>query len=58
MTWLLLNVSLAVLFFALWVGVPLWLVVKRPDTGPTKAEAAVTRLPARRHEDVDHRRAA
>jgi hypothetical protein len=59
MTWLLLNVSLAVLFFALWVGVPLWLVVKHPDTGRALAEApAVTRLPARRHEDVDHRRAA
>ena len=59
MTWLLLNVPLMVLFFALWVGVPLWLVLKHPDTGPTQAAAAaVTRLPARRHEDAGHRRAA
>jgi hypothetical protein len=59
MTWLLLNVPLAVLFFALWVGVPMWLVLKHPDTGPALAAApAVTHLPARRDEDDDHRRAA
>jgi hypothetical protein len=32
MTWLLLNIPLATLFFALWVGIPLWLVRKHPDT--------------------------
>jgi len=59
MTWLLLNVPLMVLFFALWVGVPMWLVLKRPDTGPSLAEAAaVTRLPVRRHADDDYRRVA
>jgi hypothetical protein len=59
MLWLLLNVPLIVLFFALWVGVPLWLVVKHPDAGPIPAGApAVTRLPVRRHSDDDHRRAA
>jgi hypothetical protein len=59
MTWLLLNVPLAVLFFALWVGVPMWLVLKHPDTGPAPAEApVVTRLPVRRHEDDDYRRVA
>jgi len=31
MTWLLLNLLLAVPFFAIWVGVPLWLVFKYPD---------------------------
>ena len=31
MTWLLLNLLLAVPFFAIWVGVPLWLVFKHPD---------------------------
>ena len=36
MIWLLLNVPLMVLFFALWVGVPMWLVLKRPDTGPAR----------------------
>ncbi len=59
MTWLLLNIPLMVLFFALWVGVPVWLVLKRPDTGPALAAApAVTRLPVQRHEDDDYRRVA
>ena len=30
MTWLLLNLLLAAPFFAIWVGVPLWLVLKHP----------------------------
>ena len=30
MTWLLLNIPLMVLFFALWVGVPVWLVLQAP----------------------------
>ena len=59
MTWLLLNIPLMVLFFALWVGVPMWLVLKRPDTGPAPAAAsAVTRLPVRRQSDDDFRRVA
>jgi hypothetical protein len=31
MTWLLLNLLLAAPFFSIWVGVPLWLVLKHPD---------------------------
>jgi hypothetical protein len=31
MTWLLLNLPLAAPIFAIWVGVPLWLVLKHPD---------------------------
>jgi cytoskeletal protein RodZ len=31
MTWLLFNLLLAAPFFAIWVGVPLWLVLKHPD---------------------------
>jgi hypothetical protein len=59
MTWLLLNIPLAVLFFAVWVGIPLWLVLKHPDTGPALAAApAVTRLPARDREDAGYRRVA
>jgi len=59
MTWLLLNIPLAALFFALWVGIPLWMVIKHPDTGPTPAaEPGVTRLPERHRADADHRRAA
>jgi hypothetical protein len=59
MTWLLLNIPLMILFFALWTGIPLWLVRKHPDTGPARAaEPAVTRLPAREHQDADYRRVA
>ena len=59
MTLLLLNIPLMVLFMALWVGIPLWLVRKYPDTKPTLAAApGVTRLPAREHQDAGHRRAA
>ena len=62
MTWLLLNVPLMVLFVALWVGVPMWLVLKHPDTMPTAAAApAVARLRVQRHEDHaddDYRRVA
>ena len=59
MTWLLLNIPLMILFFALWVGIPLWLVRRNPDTEPTLASAAaVTRLPAREREDADYRRVA
>jgi hypothetical protein len=59
MTWLWLNAPLIVLFFALWAGVPMWLVLKHPDTGPALTAApSVTRLPARRHEDDEYRRAA
>jgi hypothetical protein len=34
MYWLWLNILLAAMFFGAWTGVPLWLVVKHPDTGP------------------------
>jgi hypothetical protein len=57
MTWLLLNIPLMVLFFALWVGIPLWLVRKHPDTKPTQT-AAVTRLPERVRADAGYRRVA
>jgi hypothetical protein len=28
------NVPLMALFFALWVGVPMWMIFKRPDRDP------------------------
>jgi hypothetical protein len=59
MTWLMINIPLMVLFFALWVGIPTWLVLKRPDTNPeAAATAAVSYLPAERHEDHAYRSVA
>ena len=59
MTWLLLNIPLMILFFALWTGIPLWLVSRHPDTKPTLAAApAVTRMPVRKYKDADYRRVA
>jgi hypothetical protein len=58
MTWLLYNIPLMVLFFALWVGIPLWLVVRRPDSGPQAAQVpAVASLPAQ-PDDPGYPRAA
>ena len=28
------NISLMALFFALWVGVPMWMIFQRPDRDP------------------------
>ena len=39
-TWLTVNIILSALFFAAWVGIPLWMVIKRPDTGQEVAAAA------------------
>ena len=48
MVWI--NVLLAVPFIALWAGVPLWLVLRRPDTRPQLAVAvpAVRPVPEQR----------
>ena len=49
MVWI--NVLLAVPFIALWAGIPLWLVLRRPDARPQPAAAAVPAarpMPARR----------
>jgi hypothetical protein len=35
MVWI--NVLLAVPFIALWAGIPLWLVLRRPDRQPRPA---------------------
>ena len=37
MVWI--NVLLAIPFIALWAGIPLWLVLRRPDTRPQPAAA-------------------
>jgi flagellar basal body-associated protein FliL len=47
MIWLLLNLLMAVPFFAVWVGVPLWLVFKHPDRGHERSAASA---PAHSHQ--------
>jgi hypothetical protein len=37
-TWLAVNIVLSALFFAAMAGIPLWMVIKRPDTGEAIAE--------------------
>ncbi len=34
MHWFWMNIPLAAMIFAIWTGVPLWLVLTHPDTGP------------------------
>lgn len=62
MTLLWINIVLAVPFVALWVGIPMWLVLKHPDTGPTVAAAPAVRTlaprPGWRDDDADYRRVA
>jgi hypothetical protein len=61
MTWLWINIPMMVLFVALWVGIPTWLVLKRPDRKPELAAATVRNLPYRlevRREDDGYRRVA
>lgn len=40
MSWLWLNIPLMAVFFLAMTGIPLWLVFKRPDTGPDGAQDA------------------
>ena len=63
MTWLWANVPLMVLFVALWVGIPTWLVLKHPDKKPVPAVAPALRgrtywTETRRTEDAGYRRVA
>jgi hypothetical protein len=63
MTWLWVNVPLMVLFVALWVGIPTWLVLKHPDHKPTLAAAPAVRNltyrpEPRPREDAGYRRVA
>ncbi len=55
----LIHVLLAIPFIALWAGIPLWLVLRRPDAKPVLAAApAVRTMPAVRHEDAGYQRVA
>jgi hypothetical protein len=37
-TWFWLNIPLCAVIFSAMVGIPLWMVIKRPDTGHEVAE--------------------
>lgn len=48
-----------VLFFALLVGIPMWLVLRRPDTGPQSAQAsALAYLSTQQYDDPSYLAAA
>ena len=34
MNWFWMNIPAALVFVGLWSGIPMWLVLKRPDRGP------------------------
>ena len=57
MVWI--NVLLAIPFIALWAGIPLWLVLRRPDGQPQPAavQPAVREIPAT-HVHAAYRRVA
>jgi hypothetical protein len=48
------NFPIALLFFLAWTAVPLWMVVKRPDTAPDFSEAHAY-LIASRPQSAPHR---
>ncbi|MBV9451043.1 MAG: hypothetical protein JO345_34660 [Streptosporangiaceae bacterium] len=59
MLWL--NILLMTVFFGLWVGIPTWLVLRRPDRRPMIAAApAVRRMPesSTARAGYEHRRVA
>ncbi len=41
--WFWLNIPIAAVIFAAMVGIPLWLVMRHPDTGQEIQEAAARR---------------
>ena len=45
MNWLWLNVPLATVIFGAVTGIPLWMVIKHPDTGPDAAAATPAARP-------------
>jgi hypothetical protein len=46
-TALAINIPLALAFFALWTGIPLWLIFKHPDPNPARGRAVPAYLRAR-----------
>jgi hypothetical protein len=61
MTWMWINVPLMAAFFALWVGIPAWLVLKHPDRKPALAALPAIRTLSRTQtsqDDAAYRRVA
>ena len=60
MTWLLMNIPLMIVFFALWTVIPLWMVLKSKDTAPKSAAVAVRSFPHKPDSgyEADYRRRA
>ena len=40
MSWPWLNIPLMAVFFAAWTGIPIWLSIRHPDTGPVTLTAS------------------
>jgi hypothetical protein len=45
-TWLWVNIPLCALFFGATAGIPLWMVLRRPDTGRSGPAAVARPHPA------------
>jgi len=43
------NIPLMVIAFALWVGIPMWMILRRPDRDPRETRTVPAYL---RHRDV------
>jgi hypothetical protein len=43
MQWFWMNIPLGAMIFAIWTGVPLWLVLRHPDRGPGSSVPATSR---------------
>jgi len=56
-TWLWLNIVICAVLFLAFVGVPLWLVTRRPDSGQEAADAAA-RVGAKPIREVSRKEAA
>lgn len=46
------NISLMALFLAIWVGIPMWMVIKRPDRHPRETRTIPVYLRARARTQV------
>jgi len=53
-TALAINIPLALVFFALWTGIPLWLIFKHPDRNPAEARSVPAYRRAQRAQHAQH----